>query len=271
MDRLLRYQCQQLTQILNKLVKCRDLGVAERRLLIPGQPYSGTIQHIYGLPKLHKTGQLKLRPIISTSGLYSDKVTLKLKQILNLLLWGTTAVANCYEFAKLMGQVDIGPSDRLLSFDVVSLFMCVPIKDSLIIIEGRLQELSELPIDPIREITSLSNRGIMRLLEHVLEQCYFTWDSCLYRQCSGLSMGGKLSPIIANIFMEELEHQVLCTAMIVPKLYFRYVDDVFLVWNSELGSYQPFLELLNGQHPDIKMTVEEEINGLLPFLDVQVK
>ncbi|MCP4605251.1 MAG: hypothetical protein GY847_32830, partial [Proteobacteria bacterium] len=90
------------------------------------------------------------------------------------------------------------------------------------------------------------------------------------RQKSGLPMGGRLSPIIANIYMEELEYQVLTSAMIVPKLYFRYVDDVFLVWDQSRGCYQDFLALLNSVHPDINLTVEEEANGQLSFLDVSI-
>ncbi len=43
-------------------------------------------------------------------------------------------------------------------------------------------------------------------------------------------MGGRLSPILANIYMENLEYAVLCTSSVLPKLYFRYVDDVFILW-----------------------------------------
>ncbi len=269
-DRLLRYQCTQLTGILNGLVRTRDLSAGERRLLIPGQPFSGTVPRFYGLPKVHKLGRLTLRPIIATCGSYSEKVLLKMKQILGLVLWGTTSVSNSYEFVRLLEQTDLQPSDRLLSFDVVSLYTRVPVTESLQIIESRLQELSELPTDPVRDVTSLSDRGIMILLRHVLEHCYFTWDSTLYRQQSGLPMGGRLSPIIANIFMEHLEHQVLCTALTIPKIYLRYVDDVFIVWDENRGSYMPFLQLLNAQHSEIVLTSEEEVNGTLPFLDVSI-
>ncbi len=67
-DHLLHMQCQQLTLILNKLARSGDISAKERRALIPGQPYSGSIPRFYGLPKVHKLGQLKLRPIISTIG-----------------------------------------------------------------------------------------------------------------------------------------------------------------------------------------------------------
>ncbi|MCP4600763.1 MAG: hypothetical protein GY847_09560, partial [Proteobacteria bacterium] len=129
---------------------------------------------------------------------------------------------------------------------------------------------TSLEDDPIAQVTTLTNNAILELLEHVLGKCVFTWESTLYRQRSGLPMGGRLSPIIANIYMEFLEHQVLCTTQIRPKTYFRYVDDVFVVWNTALGSHKPFLEALNRQHPDIDLTEEMEVDGSLPFLDILI-
>ncbi|MCP3682023.1 MAG: hypothetical protein GY861_04965, partial [bacterium] len=125
-------------------------------------------------------------------------------------------------------------------------------------------------MDPVKEITSLSTLAIIRLLKIVLYQCYFSWDSVLYRQKSSLPMGSQLSPIIANLYMEDLEHKVPCTAIIIPKTYFRYVDDVFLVWNNRRGSHKEFLDLLNAQHPHIVLTEECEVERTLPFLDISL-
>ncbi len=179
-------------------------------------------------------------------------------------------MANSYEFVKLLEGYQFGEHDRLLSFDIESLFTNVPVDDSLLIIESRLNEMAELDVNPIHQITMLTNRAIMRLLRWGLSQCYFSWYSVLYRQKSGLPMGGRLSPIIANIYMEELEHQVLTTSLTIPKLYFRYVDDVVVIWDESQGSYAPFLKALNDVHPDINLTVEEEQNGQLAFLDVSI-
>ncbi len=92
-----------------------------------------------------------------------------------------------------------------------------------------LKDLRDLPKDPISTVTSLSDSGIMKLLNHLLTECFFTWDKTLYKQSAGLPMGGHLSPILANIFMEELEYKVLCSVDRPPKLFFRYVDDIVLV------------------------------------------
>ncbi len=84
-------------------------------------------------------------------------------------------------------------------------------------------------------------------------------------------MGGRLSPILANLYMEQLEHKVLCTRPIVPKPYFHYVDDVFLIRDEEKGEHQEFLQALNDQQEDINLTEELEENRTLSFLDVHLK
>ncbi len=147
----------------------------------------------------------------------------------------------------------------------------MPVAHTLAIVQRRLDELRDTPEDPVSNLTSLSNGGIMELLDHVLSQCFFIWDGLLYRQTSGLPMGGRLSPILSNLFMESMEHNVLCFSEHIPRIYFRYVDNVFLVWNQLRGSHTAFLAELNAQNPDIQLTVESETDQVLPFLDVSVK
>ncbi len=146
-DKLLYMQCHSLTDLLSELQRTQNIGVRERLALIPGQPYSGNLPHFYGLLKIHKLGILLIRPIISNSGFYSDKVMLKLKAILNLLLWGNTSLKNSYELVNILRNFEFGPKDKLMSFDVSSLFTRVPVFDTLQIVERRLDEIRELSED----------------------------------------------------------------------------------------------------------------------------
>ncbi len=227
-DQLLHQQCRQLTVILMDLKRSDDLDPREQKGLLLGQPYSGVMPKFYGLLKVHKIGTLKLRPIISNSGLYLDNVMLKLKSILNLLLWGSMSLANSYELVQLLRDYNFGSQDILLSFDAASLFTPFPVKDPLSIVEQRLKDLRELPENPIGEITSLSNYAIMKLLGHVLNQCYFTWDSSLYKQTSGLPMGGRLSPILANLYMEQLTTRCYAQLPLSPK----HILDMWTIFSS---------------------------------------
>ena len=57
--------------------------------------------------------------------------------------------------------------------------------------------------------------------------------------------------------------------MYKPIVYKRYVDDIFALF-SEKNKAELFLEHINGVHPNIKFTVEEENNRNLTFLDVSI-
>ena len=53
-----------------------------------------------------------------------------------------------------------------------------------------------------------------------------------------------------------------------PSIWLRFVDDVFAVWPHGKDNLDIFLQHLNNQHVNISFTMELEINGCLPFLDV---
>lgn len=98
----------------------------------------------------------------------------------------------------------------------------------------------------------------------------FTFDGNTYEQTEGTAMGSPLSPIIADIFMEDLENNLLERSEKKPKLFVRYVDDIFIIWEHGDDELLKFFELANKQHQNIKFTIELENDRTLPFLDTLV-
>ena len=49
-----------------------------------------------------------------------------------------------------------------------------------------------------------------------------------------------------------------------PKFYLRYVNDILAAFDNEQDS----LNFLNNRHPNIKFTIEKQINHSIAFLDV---
>ena len=80
-------------------------------------------------------------------------------------------------------------------------------------------------------------------------------------------MGSPLSPVVANIFMEET---ALVTCDFTPKLWLRYVDVTFVVWKQCENHLTDFLEHINGLHRRIDFAMEKEVSGKLPLLDVYI-
>ena len=67
------------------------------------------------------------------------------------------------------------------------------------------------------------------------------------------------------------EHKWLekCPLQFQPKYYCRYVDDIFLMFESR-DHVKKFLKYMNSRHPNIQFTCEEESNNKISFLDISV-
>ena len=69
--------------------------------------------------------------------------------------------------------------------------------------------------------------------------------------------------------MEELENSVLKKARGMVRLWRRYVDDTLAVVKE--GTEDIILQVLNNEHGSIRFTCEKEVEGRIPFLDVDLK
>ena len=83
-------------------------------------------------------------------------------------------------------------------------------------------------------------------------------------------MGGPLSMIASEVFMNRLETDILNTFANRHYIRFwaRYVD-ILCVWSGTEGDLQSLLEELNGYHPSVSFTLE--IGGdQISFLDLRI-
>ena len=90
----------------------------------------------------------------------------------------------------------------------------------------------------------------------------------IYLQIDGLAMGSPLAPVLAGIFMVELERSLVPKLSNYIKFWKRFVDDTFIFANSEAVDH--ILTVLNSFDPNIQFTYETEENSELPFLDVML-
>ncbi|CAF4918528.1 unnamed protein product [Pieris macdunnoughi] len=129
----------------------------------------------------------------------------------------------------------------MVRFDIESLFTNLPLNDCLDIIAKRLKNMSPDYVD---------------IVKHCLTSGYLMWKDEFYVQVDGVAMGSPVSPIVADIFVEDFEERALANAPVKPRLYKRYVDDTFVVLPNDKIS--AFLAHLNSIHNNIKYTVEQE-------------
>ena len=82
-------------------------------------------------------------------------------------------------------------------------------------------------------------------------------------------MGSPISTIVAKQFMEKFEIKAISTATNLPRIWFRYVDDAFIIQKAEHS--QQFLQHINSIDPHIHIPAEDpNSDGSLPFLDTLV-
>ena len=96
---------------------------------------------------------------------------------------------------------------------------------------------------------------------------HYRWSWVYYEQVQGAAMGSPISPLIANIFVEEFEVKALSSTP-TSSLWVRFVDDTFVINKAEHS--QALLQHINNRDPHIQFTVEPTQQGSLPFLDTLV-
>ena len=90
----------------------------------------------------------------------------------------------------------------------------------------------------------------------------------IYKQVHGCAMGSPVSPVVANLCMEEIEESAISNSSVPPKIWKRHVDDSFCIIGKD--NVSAFHDTLNSIDTNISFTIETECNGKISFLDTLV-
>lgn len=114
----------------------------------------------------------------------------------------------------------------------------------------------------------------MSLFEISLKQNFFNFDNNTYQQADGLAMGSPLSPLLADIYMDDFESKFIMNNNNFSNniiYYYRYVDDILVLWNNDQDNLNSFVDYLNSCHTKIKFTLEKQNNNnSINFLDITI-
>ena len=117
---------------------------------------------------------------------------------------------------------------------------------------------------------------MIKLLKLVMNSNIFQFNEEFWIQLIGTSMGTRVAPTYANIFMGRLEREMLrnCPEHLKPFLHTwkRFIDDIILIWTGSEQQFEEFFEFLNSFHPTIKFDEpqHEKDGNYCEFLDLKI-
>jgi len=168
-------------------------------------------------------------------------------------------IENSFQLVSELKGVNVNSNYDLISLDVISLFTNIPISLAL---DGVANKW-----DKIRGGTNIPMDEFLKAIKMILDSTMFTFNNKIYKQKFGTPMGSPLSPIIANIVMDDLESRALNKLNINIPFYYRYVDDIAMAVSCHKS--QAVLDTFNSLHPKLQFTMEND-GKKLNFLDVTI-
>ncbi|CAJ0948100.1 unnamed protein product [Ranitomeya imitator] len=220
---------------------------------------------LYTLPKIHKSLiHPPGRPIVSGCGSILSNIGILLDKILNPLACQMKSyVRDTSDFLDKINTIQLAGQVLLASFDVTSLYTSIDHDRGLNAIDKKLSTT---------QYSVEARKFILQLLKLVLTNNYFLFGDDFYLQRRGVAMGANMAPAYANIVMGVLEEDFVYVSHHFGNVsaWWRYIDDVFLIWTGSESSLTEFHNFLNIVDDTIKFTLVYS-NTNIQFLDVNVK
>ncbi len=213
--------------------------------LLPHQP---RCSRFYTLPKIHKNRQKPPgRPIVSANGHPTEHISEYVSHVLNPLAFKLPSyIKDTTHFLNKLSKLGNLPKDSLLvTLDVSSLYTNIPHADGIEAARIHLNKRSKL--NPPTET-------VCDLINIILKNNNFDFNGQFFLQKHGTAMGTRMAPPYANLFMGALEARALDSAQFKPLVWWRYMEDIFLIWTHGQDKLTDFIDNLNNIHPTIRFT-----------------
>ena len=221
----------------------------------------------YLLPKIHKSPEswpvpFKIppgRPIVSDCDSESYNIAEFLDYYLNPLSnRHESYIKDTYDFIQKVGNQIVEVNSLIFSMDVESLYTNIETNRGLEAVKSKMKKYP----DPSRP-----DSYILQLLHLSLTKNDFDFNGKCYLQIKGTAMGKKFAPAYADIYMSDWEESILPKCPDKPSCYFRYLDDIWGIWQHTEEDFRNFVMTLNAHHPTIKLKATTNYSTI-DFLDV---
>ncbi|CAF3781087.1 unnamed protein product [Rotaria sp. Silwood1] len=231
-------------------------------------PCEVDLAHLYYLPKAHKPGT-PLRPIVSGLKHPTIKISKFLDEVLRPLfdkMTVKTTVNSGFELIKQLlewSKIKMRQETLFCTIDVMDLYTMVPQAEGVLSLKKMLDHLK------LKCINGLTIETIIRLSRFVMQNNSFSYDGQYYQQIRGGAMGSPLTLTVANCYMFFYEQQIVKQIHNSGGLYFRYIDDIFIVINWPARHLLKQIDKWN--HFDENIKLSENIGVTADFLDLHIE
>jgi hypothetical protein len=115
-------------------------------------------------------------------------------------------------------------------------------------------------------------QDILKLLRVIIDQNYFQFTDQTYVQHDGLAMGAPTSSILSEFYLQHLENSKIYDILLNFSVigYYRYVDDLLIIYNESKTDIEDLLHCFNNIAPKLNFTMEKETKGNINFLDLTI-
>jgi hypothetical protein len=219
---------------------------------------------IKGLIKIQKPGH-PIRPIVNWRNAPAYKLARLLTHQIRQLapLPHTYNVNNTTDLINKLKDTPPLPHYTLASLDITNLYTNVPVNKTRNIISDTLEQL---------QLNPQTRQKLLGWYDVITHQNYFSNNSEILIQEDSFAMGAPTSGLLAEFFLQHLEH------IHIPLLsdkhqivrYFRFVDDILIIYDTNHSDVHNILDDFNTIHPKLKFTAEQETNNQLNFLDITI-
>ena len=235
-----------IVAMLNMLLINKSIDLETFNSLIPKEPRLGLF---YGLLKLHKD-KLGLRPIVSQIGHPTRQINIYLHNKLEIITReALTAIKNSYELTKQLKEIEYSPNLVLITADISSLYTSIPTKWGI----KNLLNIYKIYTKRI----GLDALTLNILVHNVLNQNIFEFNKNFYLQKKGTAMGSNFAPTYAGCVLRSIEENWLLSSSFSNnlKLFKRYIDDIFIIYNNENNNLPEFISEFNNVYKPLELTV----------------
>jgi hypothetical protein len=220
---------------------------------------------ILGTIKLNKENK-SIRPIVNWKNSPGYKLATHVAKLLkdNIRLPNIFNVPNSRELIHSLKGIKTQTNTKVCSFDIKNMYTNIPQNELMQIIKNTLEH-NNTPENQKQEL--------IILVEAILNQNYMQHMNQQYKQNEGLAMGAPTSAILAEIFMQHHEHNYIINILQKHNIidYYRYVDEILIIYNEDYTDIDNTLKEFNSIHPNIQYTIEKQNNKILNYLDISIE